>query len=157
MHTHKLLTREQLLKLRSEWRQDGECLVFTNGCFDLLHRGHVEYLQQARSLGDVLVVGLNSDESVRLLKGPDRPVVAETDRAAILCALQDVDFVTLFSEPSVEPLVAALLPDVLAKGGDYKPQDVVGRQLVEGAGGRVATLCLVPGQSTTELAHKALH
>lgn len=157
MHTHKLLTRKVLLTHRSKWRQEGKSLVFTNGCFDLLHRGHVEYLQQARGLGDLLVVGLNSDDSVRRLKGPDRPVVAEADRAAILCGLQDVDFVTLFPESSVEPLVAALLPDVLVKGGDYKPEDVVGRQLVEEAGGRVATLCLVPGQSTTELANKALH
>ena len=152
MHTQKLLSRSDLLSRRSEWQQQGRILVFTNGCFDVLHRGHVEYLQQARSLGDILVVGLNSDASVRSIKGPGRPVVGEDDRAAILCALQDVDFVSVFSEPSVETLVASLLPDVLVKGGDYCLQDIVGRGIVEAAGGRVAALCHIPGRSSTELA-----
>ncbi len=151
MHAPKLLPRPDLLSRRAEWRRRGQTLVFTNGCFDVLHRGHVEYLQQARALGDVLVVGLNSDLSVRQVKGPRRPVVCEQDRAAILCALQDVDFVTIFPEPSVEPLVTALLPDVLVKGGDYRLEDVVGRQPVEASGGRVLTLCHVPGRSTTTL------
>lgn len=151
MHAAKLLSRPDLLVRRAEWKRCGQTLVFTNGCFDVLHRGHVEYLQQARGLGHILVVGLNSDASVRQVKGPGRPLVCEADRAAILCALQDVDFVTIFPEASVEPLVAVLLPDVLVKGGDYRLQDVVGGRLVEASGGRVATLCHVPGRSTTAL------
>jgi D-beta-D-heptose 7-phosphate kinase/D-beta-D-heptose 1-phosphate adenosyltransferase len=152
MHAHKLLSRPDLLALRLEWKQRGLTFVFTNGCFDVLHRGHVEYLQQARALGDILAVGLNSDDSVRALKGPGRPVVCEQDRAAILCGLQDVDYVSIFPEASVERLVASLLPDILVKGGDYSVEEVVGRQVVEAAGGRVATLCHIPGRSTTGLA-----
>ena len=126
-------------------------MVFTNGCFDLLHRGHVEYLQEARALGDLLAVGLNDDDGVRRLKGPGRPLVPQGDRAALLCALGDVDAVTLFSGTSVEPLVAELLPDVLVKGGDYDLAEVVGRRVVEAAGGRVQVLRHVPGRSTRDL------
>jgi rfaE bifunctional protein nucleotidyltransferase chain/domain len=151
MHDDKLLSRQDLLIRRADWKHHGQTVVFTNGCFDILHRGHVEYLQQARALGDVLIVGLNSDQSVRQVKGADRPLTPEQDRVAILCALKDVDFVTVFPEPSVETLVSAVLPDVLVKGGDYHLEAVVGRQIVEAAGGRVATLCHVEGRSTTDL------
>jgi D-beta-D-heptose 7-phosphate kinase/D-beta-D-heptose 1-phosphate adenosyltransferase len=151
MHDDKLLSHATLLARRADCKRQGRTVVFTNGCFDVLHRGHVEYLQQARSLGDILIVGLNSDQSVRQVKGPGRPLVPVEDRAAILCALTDVDFVIIFPEASVEALVEAVLPDVLVKGGDYRLETVVGRQVVEAAGGRVAILCHVPGRSTTAL------
>jgi rfaE bifunctional protein nucleotidyltransferase chain/domain len=126
-----------------------ERVVFTNGCFDILHRGHVAYLAQARALGDRLVVGLNTDASVRGLKGPGRPVVSEDDRAFVIAALAAVDAVTLFDEPTPAELIAALQPDVLVKGGDYSPQNVVGRDTVEAAGGRVVIIPFVAGRSTT--------
>ena len=148
MHDDKLFSRAALLARRQELRQAGSRVVFTNGCFDVLHRGHVEYLQEARRLGDLLVVGVNSDSSVRRLKGPKRPLRPLADRVALLCALQDVDLVTVFDETSVESLVVDLLPDVLVKGGDYAPDQVVGRAAVEAAGGRVEVVCHVTGQST---------
>ena len=151
MHSEKLLSRCDLLDLRARCRREGRVLVFTNGCFDLLHRGHVEYLQEARALGGLLAVGLNDDDGVRRLKGEGRPLVPQEDRAALLCALADVDAVTLFSGTSVEPLVAELLPDVLVKGGDYALDEVVGRRVVEQAGGRVRVLRHVPGRSTRDL------
>jgi D-beta-D-heptose 7-phosphate kinase/D-beta-D-heptose 1-phosphate adenosyltransferase len=129
-------------------------LVFTNGCFDLLHRGHVEYLQRARAFGDALVVGVNTDESVERLKGKGRPVVPQEDRAWILAALESVDAVTLFSEDTPRELIAALLPDVLVKGGDYRLDEVVGREEVEEAGGEVRLIPFIPGRSTTDLLQK---
>lgn len=125
--------------------------MFTNGVFDILHPGHVRYLVEARRLGDVLVVGLNSDASVRRLKGPERPVNPEQDRATILAALACVDAVTLFDEDTPQALVAQLLPDVLVKGGDYTPDQVAGRSEVEGAGGRVRILPFHAGHSTTQI------
>ena len=151
MHSEKLLSRSDLLDLGARCRRQGRVLVFTNGCFDLLHRGHVEYLQEAKALGDLLAVGLNDDDGVRRLKGPGRPLVPQQDRAALLCALGDVDAVTLFPGTSVEPLLADLLPDVLVKGGDYAADEVVGRRVVEAAGGRVRVLGRVPGRSTQRL------
>ncbi len=143
----KVLPRAALLERFGRPRTG--TLVFTNGCFDLLHRGHVEYLYAARALGDALVVGLNSDDSVRRLKGPDRPLNALDDRAVVLAALECVDAVTAFTEDTPLALIRALLPDVLVKGGDYTPETVVGRAEVEAAGGRVAIVPLVPGRSTT--------
>ena len=125
--------------------------MFTNGCFDLLHAGHVRLLERARSLGDVLVVGLNSDRSVRALKGRGRPVVGQQDRALVLAALASVDYVTIFDEPTPYELIARLTPDVLVKGGDWSAGAIVGRDLVERRGGRVVRLPLVPGRSTTGL------
>ena len=126
-------------------------LVFTNGCFDLLHRGHVEYLEQAKRLGDVLVVGLNTDHSVRRLKGPGRPLVGEDDRARVVAALASVDAVTLFDEDTPIRLIARLLPDTLVKGGDYTLEDIVGREVVEGAGGTVVVVPFVGDYSTSAL------
>ncbi len=126
-------------------------LVFTNGCFDLLHRGHVEHLAQARALGDVLVVGVNSDASVRRLKGAGRPRVAEADRAAALAALESVDAVTVFDEDTPLELIGMLLPDVLIKGGDYELDGIVGREVVEEAGGEVRVLPFLEGYSTTAI------
>lgn len=126
-------------------------LVFTNGCFDLIHRGHVEYLHQAKALGDRLVVGLNSDGSVRRLKGQRRPVNPQQDRAVVLAALAAVDAVCIFDEDTPLRLIQHLLPDVLVKGGDYSRQTMIGADVVEAAGGRVVVAPLVPGRSTTAL------
>ncbi len=126
-------------------------VVFTNGVFDILHRGHVEYLYAARALGDALVVGLNTDASVRRLKGPQRPLNPERDRSLVLAGLGCVDAVTLFGEDTPQDLIAALLPDILVKGGDYRPEEVVGRPEVEAAGGRLVLIPFVQGRSTTAL------
>jgi len=130
-------------------------VVFTNGCFDVLHRGHVEYLEAARRMGDVLVVGLNTDDSVRRLKGPARPVNPEDDRAYVLAGLAAVDYVTFFADDTPRDLIAALLPDVLVKGGDYRKEDIVGGAEVEAAGGEVVVAALVPGRSTTAILQRA--
>jgi D-beta-D-heptose 7-phosphate kinase/D-beta-D-heptose 1-phosphate adenosyltransferase len=131
-----------------------DTVVFTNGCFDLLHAGHVSLLERARALGDRLIVGLNSDASVRRLKGPDRPIVGGVDRARLLAALRAVDGVTIFEEDTPLELVKALLPDVLVKGADYVRADVVGGDEVEAAGGRVVLLPLADAPSTTELVRR---
>ena len=145
----QILSREVLLA-RFGPPQD-RTVVFTNGCFELLHRGHVEYLAQAKALGDVLVVGLNSDASVQRLRGAGRPLVAEADRAAVLVALRSVDAVTLFDEDTPLELISTLLPDVLVKGGDYDLDGIVGREVVEEAGGEVRALPFVEGHSTTSI------
>ena len=132
-------------------RPRGGTLVFTNGCFDLLHPGHVQYLHDARMLGDALVVGLNTDASVSRLKGPRRPLVPEQDRALVLAALASVDAVTFFDEDTPGDLISALMPDVLVKGGDYRLDQIVGREDVTAAGGEVVTIPFVPGHSTTGL------
>jgi rfaE bifunctional protein nucleotidyltransferase chain/domain len=130
-------------------------VVFTNGCFDILHRGHVEYLSAARALGDMLVIGLNADSSVRLLKGPGRPVNGVEDRAIVLASLEAVDAVTVFEEETPHRLITALLPDVLVKGGDYAKDQIVGAEEVEAAGGRVVIAPLIPGRSTTSILQRA--
>ena len=136
----------------AEDRRQRRAIVFTNGCFDLMHIGHTRYLQAARSLGDLLVVGVNSDESVRALKkGPERPIVPEAQRAEVVAALACVDYVVIFREPDPGSLIASLQPDVLVKGGDWPLDRIVGRDSVEARGGRVQTIPLVPGISTTTL------
>ena len=150
----KILSRSALIDLRRQLRQQGKKVVFTNGCFDLLHRAHVEYLREARQLGDVLVVGLNSDASVRSLKGPGRPLMPQEDRAELLAEMCSVDWVCIFDEVCVDSLVAELLPDVLAKGGDYRPEQIVGRQAVERAVRAVRALSLWRGCSTSTLIQK---
>jgi D-beta-D-heptose 7-phosphate kinase/D-beta-D-heptose 1-phosphate adenosyltransferase len=149
----KILTRDALYARFG--RPRAGTVVFTNGCFDVLHRGHVEYLAQARAMGDALVVGLNADDSVRRLKGPSRPVNPEDDRAFVLAGLEAVDAVVLFGEDTPRDLIAGLLPDVLVKGGDYRPEDIVGAREVEEAGGRVVVAPLVPGRSTTSILERA--
>jgi D-beta-D-heptose 7-phosphate kinase/D-beta-D-heptose 1-phosphate adenosyltransferase len=143
--------REELRRVREELRAAGRRLVFTNGCFDLLHVGHVRYLRAARALGDALLVAVNSDRSVRALKGEGRPVMSEGERAELLAALSCVDFVTVFDDESPRALIAELLPDVLAKGGDYALEEIHGREEVERAGGRVIALPFVEGASTTSI------
>ena len=139
-------------QLLEAWRADGQRIVFTNGVFDLLHRGHVEYLAEARALGDRLVVGVNSDASARTLeKGPGRPIVPEADRAAVIAALACVDMVVVFGEPTPEALIREVQPAVLAKGGDWAPDRIVGREFVESLGGRVVSVPLREGLSTSAL------
>lgn len=150
----KILSLEDLLRERTTLRAEGKSLVFTNGVFDLLHVGHVRYLQQARALGDALLVAINSDRSVRELKGASRPVIVEQERAEILAALRQVTYVTIFDDISPRSLIARVLPDVLAKGGDYGPDEIHGREEVEAAGGRVFSLPFIEGASTTAIIEK---
>lgn len=141
---------DAILKFGRAHRGD-QRVVFTNGCFDLLHPGHVETLEAARTLGDVLIVGINSDASVRELKGEGRPVVCERERAEILAALECVDAVVIFNDLSPRETIAALLPDVLVKGGDWAGDQIIGREEVEAAGGRVVSVPVVPSYSTTAI------
>jgi D-beta-D-heptose 7-phosphate kinase/D-beta-D-heptose 1-phosphate adenosyltransferase len=150
----KILSTDEMLKERERLRVAGARLVFTNGVFDLLHVGHVRYLAQARALGDALVVAINSDRSVREIKGPERPVFEEAERAEILAALRNVDYVVIFDDISPRSLIGQLLPDVLVKGGDYQVDEIHGREEVEAAGGRVIALPFVPGASTTSLVER---
>lgn len=152
----KIIPWEKLPAWRAAIRASGKKLVVTNGCFDLLHLGHVTYLEAARNLGDALLIGLNGDDSTRQLKGPGRPVNEERDRAAVLASLQSVDGVCIFSEPTAVRFLAVARPDVYVKGGDYT-RDTLNqeeRRLVEQAGGRIAIIPIVPGKSTTQLLEK---
>jgi D-beta-D-heptose 7-phosphate kinase/D-beta-D-heptose 1-phosphate adenosyltransferase len=148
----KFMTRDQLVPLLKTAQTQGRRIVFTNGCFDLMHIGHTRYLQAAKDLGDLLVVGVNSDASVKMLnKAPDRPIVPDAQRAEVVAALGCVDYVVLFNEPDPHSLIAALQPDVLVKGGDWAVERIVGREIVEARGGMVKTIPLVPDMSTTSL------
>ena len=148
---NKLLSGTDLETKLSEWRSARKTVVFTNGCFDILHRGHVEYLAQASDLGDKLIVGLNTDASVKRLKGESRPVNDEQSRALLLSALQFVDAVVLFGEDTPYELIKQVQPDILVKGNDYKPEEIVGYDIVTAKGGKVLTIDLVAGFSTTNV------
>ena len=147
----KVLDQEELIRERERLRGAGRSLVFTNGCFDLLHPGHVRYLAAARALGDALVVALNSDRSVRAIKGEGRPILNEAERAEVLAALEAVDYVIVFDDETPLELIARLLPDVLVKGGDWPLDEIVGRREVEAAGGKVLSLPYVEGSSSTDI------
>ena len=148
----KVLTSTQLAPILAQARVQKKRIVFTNGCFDLMHVGHTRYLQEARRLGDLLVVGVNSDASVRSLnKAPDRPIVSEAQRAEVVAALGCVDHVVIFTEPDPLTLITAIKPDVLVKGGDWPVERIIGREIVEANGGVVKTISLVPDISTTSL------
>ncbi|HEY0098924.1 MAG TPA: D-glycero-beta-D-manno-heptose 1-phosphate adenylyltransferase [Pyrinomonadaceae bacterium] len=147
----KILSPEEARAVRERLRVEGRRLVFTNGCFDILHVGHVRYLEAARALGDALLVAINSDASVRALKGESRPVMSEAERAEMLAALGAVSYVTIFDANSPRTLIQELLPDVLVKGGDYQPDEIHGREEVEAAGGRVLALPFIEGVSTTDI------
>jgi D-beta-D-heptose 7-phosphate kinase/D-beta-D-heptose 1-phosphate adenosyltransferase len=149
-----VVTRTELLGVRAHLKNAGKRVVFTNGCFDILHRGHVDYLIKARALGDALIVGLNTDNSVKRLKGAGRPVVEEDDRAAVLAALSAVDYVCLFDEDTPYELIKSIVPDVLVKGADWSVQDVVGKDVVESAGGSVQTIEFLPNRSTSKIIQK---
>ena len=147
----KLLQRSEAIEARLTLRRQGKTVVFTNGCFDLLHPGHVRYLAAARALGDALIVGINSDRTVRLLKGAGRPILNENERAEVLAGLEAVDYITVFDEETPRELIASLLPDVLVKSGDWPIDGIVGRVEVETAGGRVLSLAYLEGSSTSEI------
>jgi rfaE bifunctional protein nucleotidyltransferase chain/domain len=147
----KLKSLDELKSITAKARSDGEKIVFTNGCFDLLHRGHLHLLREAKGCGDLLIVAINSDKSVSGLKGPHRPIVRQADRAELVAAMEMVDYVLLFDEADPYRLIAALKPDVLVKGGDWKSEDVVGSDIVTASGGRVAVIPYLKGFSTTEI------
>ena len=151
MGIEKILPLDRAVEAVAELKRQGKRVVFTNGCFDLLHPGHTRYLAEARTLGDALLVAVNSDRSVRALKGPGRPILPESERAEILAALECVDYVTVFDDLTPRSLIARLLPEVLAKGADWGPTEIVGREEVEAAGGRVVSIHVVPGFSTSAL------
>ena len=149
-----ILTLEEAILRFGREKRNGRRVVFTNGCFDLLHPGHLRGFEMARELGDIFIVGLNSDASVRQLKGPGRPVIPERERAEILAALETVDAVVIFDDLTPRNVIARLLPDVLVKGGDWPGDQIVGREEVEAAGGRVVSIPVVPGYSTTAILQK---
>jgi len=151
-----VISLKRLLKELSPLREKGRKVVFTNGCFDIIHAGHVRYLTKARSLGDMLVVGLNSDASVRAIKGPSRPIVPEAERAEVLGALRCVDYVVIFNEDTPLSLITALRPDILVKGSDWAAHEIVGGDVVKESGGRVARIRLLKGRSTTNIIKRVL-
>ena len=150
----KIKSLLQAKKKVAEWKGKGQKVVFTNGCFDILHLGHIDYLEKARNLGDKLIIGLNSDDSVNRFKGPDRPVQDQVSRARILAALQFTDMVVFFNENTPLALISELLPDVLVKGSDYLAENIVGAEVVKKQGGEVKILDFVPGYSTTRIIEK---
>jgi D-glycero-beta-D-manno-heptose 1-phosphate adenylyltransferase len=152
----KVVSLAALARIRTRLRRQGKRVVFTNGTFDILHRGHVEYLAAARKMGDVLIVGLNSDSSIRRIKGPKRPINRGPDRAAVLAALASVDYVCSFGEDTPERMIRRLLPDVLVKGADWNRAAIVGRDVVRENGGSVRTVRLTPGRSTTNVIGRVL-
>jgi len=147
---------DQLLIIRNTLKQNGKKVVFTNGCFDIIHAGHVDYLSKAKECGDILIVGLNSNISVREIKGKKRPIVNENERAFILSQLKSVDYVVLFDEPTPQKLIEKLIPDVLVKGADWDINNIVGREIVENNGGEIITIKFVTSQSTTNIIKKVL-
>lgn len=151
----RLYTRTELVAARAEWKRDGKTVVFTNGCYDLLHPGHIRLLERARSMGDLLVLALNSDASVQRLKGRNRPLIPEGERAELAAALDAADAITIFDEDTPRELIAAVLPDILVKGADWAHW-IAGREEVEAAGGKVLALALEPGYSTTSIVETLL-
>jgi len=156
MGVEKILTLERAFEVVDDLKRRGKRVVFTNGCFDLLHPGHTRYLAEARKLGDVLIVALNSDRSMRALKGAERAIQPEAERAEIMAALEPVDYVTIFDDLTPQAVIARMLPQVLVKGGDWKPDAIVGRTEVEAAGGRVVLIPVVEGFSTSSIIQAAL-
>ena len=149
-------TRSEIIGIRNNLKKQKKKVVFTNGCFDLIHSGHIDYLAKAKKLGDVLIVGINSDSSVRRIKGEERPIISENERGIILSSLKPVDFVTLFDEDTPEELIKELKPDVLVKGSDWKMDEIVGRDVVENSGGSVQTIDFVTDQSTSKIINSIL-
>lgn len=147
----KVKSLDDLKRIADQARRDGKTVVLTNGCFDLLHRGHVHILREAKALGDILIVAINSDRSVRAIKGPSRPVLSESDRTELLAAMEMVDYVALFDEPDPYDLIAAVRPNVLVKGGDWGSDQIVGADIVKRNGGKVAVIPYLKGFSTTEI------
>jgi rfaE bifunctional protein nucleotidyltransferase chain/domain len=156
MKNPKILALKDLLKVRARLRREGKAVVFTNGCFDLIHGGHIGLFRRAKKRGDILIVALNSDASIRTLKGPSRPVFPLRERLEILSAVADIDYVTWFGEETPRKIIAALLPDVLAKGGDWGAGEIVGRAEVEAAGGKVVRVPYLAGHSSTSIIDRIL-
>ena len=156
MPFQKIQSLPRLKKIVGSLKRQGKKVVFTNGCFDILHVGHVRYLSKARKMGDLLIVGLNTDRSVRAIKGEKRPIVSEKERAEVLAALGIVDYIVLFDEPAPLRLITALKPDILVKGADWSKDEIVGRDVVEKGGGKVVRIPLVPGSSSTNVIEKIL-
>ena len=148
---NKIKSLRELISIRRTLRREGQTVVFTNGCFDLLHGGHIRLFREAKRRGDVLIVALNTDASVRRIKGPLRPIFPLKERLEVLAAVADIDYLTWFSEETPRKTIAALLPDVLIKGGDWSPENVVGKAEVEGAGGRVVIVPYLKGRSSTSI------
>lgn len=153
---NNILNRKDILKLRQEYRETAKKVVFTNGCFDILHAGHVDYLTKAKQLGDILIVGINSDFSVKNIKGELRPIIPEGERALLVGSLKPVDYVTLFDENTPGTLISELIPDILVKGADWSIENIVGRDVVENNGGEVKTINFVNDQSTSKIIQKIL-
>jgi rfaE bifunctional protein nucleotidyltransferase chain/domain len=147
----KVKSLDELKRIADQARRDGKTVVLTNGCFDLLHRGHVHILREAKALGDILIVAINSDRSVKAIKGPSRPVLSESDRTELLAAMEMVDYVALFDEPDPYDLIVAVRPNVLVKGGDWGSDQIVGADIVKRNGGKVAVIPYLKGFSTTEI------
>ena len=156
MRPKKIQSIARLQRIVGNLKRQGKKVVFTNGCFDILHVGHVRYLSKARKMGDLLIVGLNTDRSVRAIKGEKRPIVSEKERAEVLAALGIVDYIVLFDEPAPLRLITALKPDILVKGADWSKDEIVGRDVVEKGGGKVVRIPLVPGSSSTNVIEKIL-
>ncbi|MFA7326089.1 MAG: D-glycero-beta-D-manno-heptose 1-phosphate adenylyltransferase [Candidatus Kapaibacterium sp.] len=149
-----IVERKNIKELSERLKSDGKTIVFTNGCFDILHSGHVFYLQKAKQQGDILILGLNSDASVRRLKGEKRPINTENDRAIVISELKSIDYVVIFEEDTPQEIISLIVPDILVKGGDYKKEDVVGKDIVESNGGEVVIIPFVDGKSTTSIINK---
>lgn len=149
-----IVERHNIKELCEQLKSDGKSIVFTNGCFDILHSGHVFYLQKAKQQGDILILGLNSDASVRRLKGEKRPINNEKDRAIVISELKSIDYVVIFEEDTPLEIISLIVPDILVKGGDYKKEDVVGKDIVENNGGEVVIIPFVDGKSTTNIINK---
>ncbi|MCJ7498184.1 MAG: D-glycero-beta-D-manno-heptose 1-phosphate adenylyltransferase [candidate division Zixibacteria bacterium] len=152
----KIVKLAELMRVRAKTKKENKKIVFTNGCFDLLHRGHIKYLKKAKKLGDILVIGLNSDHSVRRIKGEGRPIQDQKDRAEILASLYFVDYVCIFNELTPLGLISKLVPDILVKGGDWKIRDIVGKETVESHGGKVLNIKMVKGKSTKNIVNHIL-
>lgn len=150
----KILNCDELKEVLKQWKYEQKKIVFTNGCFDLIHRGHIDYLAKSADLGEVLIIGLNSDNSVKRIKGQNRPIIDEYSRALLLASLEFVSAVVLFDEDTPYDLVSTIKPDVLVKGSDYKAEDIVGNDVVKSKGGQVVTLSYLPGFSTSSIVQK---
>lgn len=151
---NKIISFDNIQKQVLKWREENKKIVFTNGCFDIIHRGHVDYLSKAKDLGDILIIGLNTDQSVRNIKGNTRPIQDENSRAIILASMQFVDAIVFFSEPTPYTLIKEIQPDILVKGADYKKEDIVGYDIVSQRGGKVETIEFIEGYSTSNIERK---
>lgn len=153
---NKILTLQDLETKLREWSKEGKKIVFTNGCFDIIHQGHIDYLAKAKDLGDILIIGLNTDQSVSTIKGKNRPIQDQESRAIILASMQFVDAIVYFSDPTPYELISSIQPDILVKGADYKPEEIVGYDIVKQKGGEIKTIEFLEGYSTTSIENKII-